>query len=58
VTVYCNQEDVSQCFTAKAWLTANELLGLPSNKKIGVVTHQLAYEEGVKSASTCGHFND
>jgi|SRR5690554_1250374 len=57
VEMYCDQENISQCFESKAWITANELVGLSEAVDVGVVTVTSAYKNGVTSASTCAYYN-
>ncbi len=54
---FCLYRNLSECFEHKAWKTSYQLLGLPSGAKIGLVTQELAFKNGVGTGKTCGYYN-
>ncbi len=54
---FCLYRNLSECFEHKAWKTSYQLLGLPSGAKIGLVTQDLAFKNGVGTGKTCGYYN-
>ena len=54
---YCSRENLSQCFEDKAWQSANEVVGLSPEIKIGLFSQDIAINKGVVSGKSCAYYN-
>ncbi len=54
--MYCKHENLSECFENKAWLNKNQLVGLPENIEIGLITQGLSFKNGARSGETCAYY--
>lgn len=55
--MYCMESNLSECFEKKSWKTSNQLVGLPSDIKIGLLTQGMSFKKGAKSGQTCAYYN-
>lgn len=55
--VYCTDQNLSECFENKSWKTPNQLVGVDSRVKIGLVTQGLSFKSGVKAGQTCAYYD-
>ena len=55
--MYCLEKNISQCFENKTWKTANELVGILSNIKIGLLSQGVSVKNGLKTGETCAFYD-
>ena len=55
--MYCTENLLSECYVNKSWVTANELVGLPKDIKIGLLTQGLSFKKGAKTGKSCGYYD-
>ena len=55
--MYCTEGNLSECFEKKSWKNANQLVGVNSNVKIGLVTQGHIFKSGTKSGQTCAYYD-
>jgi antitoxin component YwqK of YwqJK toxin-antitoxin module len=55
--MYCTYTNISQCFENKAWKTSNELVGISSKIKIGLLTQGLSFKKGADTGQTCAFYD-
>ena len=57
ITMYCMELNLSECFENKSWKTANQLVGIPSHTKIGLLTQGLSFKQSAKTGKTCAYYD-
>lgn len=55
--MYCTEQNLSECFENKSWKSANQLVGLDSGGKIGLVTQGYSFKSGQKSGQACAYYD-
>lgn len=55
--MYCVLPNLSECFENKSWKSANQLVGVPNNVKIGLLTQGLSFKKGIKTGKTCAYYD-
>ena len=56
IMMYCQENNLSECFENKSWLTKNQLVGLPENIDIGYMTRGLSVIKGAMTDKTCAYY--
>ena len=56
--MFCQSENLSECFEQKQWKTAHELIGVEQQIEINEVTQGFNSKRGAKKGKTCAHYKN
>jgi len=57
IIMYCTEQNLSECFENKSWKSSNQLVGVDSGVKIGLVTQGFSIKSGAKAGQTCAYYD-
>lgn len=55
--MFCTEENISECFINKSWKSANQLVGIPENQKIGSFSRSMTAKAGEISGKSCAYYD-